>query len=157
MITENKTLDRELAPLKAIKNAYPNTHITQPASKGAGFENKHSGVILRVALNHGQSVLNIRCSGSILSEPVALPPRNNQHIIDFVRGASASALLYSSAKSAKANQLKPFEYFTYLLKELLKYPRENIPEEELKKLMSWSEALRIAAGRIKPDKKNLPA
>ena len=50
------------------------------------------------------------------SEPVALPPRNNQHIIDFVRGVSASALLYSSAKSAKANQLKPYEYFTYLLK-----------------------------------------
>ena len=39
-----------------------------------------------------------------------------------------------------ANQLKPCEYFAYLLKELLKYPRENIPEE-LKKMMPWSEAL----------------
>jgi len=50
-------------------------------------------------------------------------------------------LLYSIAESAKANQLKPYEYFAYLLKELLKYPRENVPEEELKKLMPWSEAL----------------
>ena len=72
---------------------------------------------------------------------MALSLRNNQHIIDFVRGASASALLYSSAKSAEANQLKPYEYFVSPLKELLKYPRENVPEEELKKLMPWSEVL----------------
>ena len=67
--------------------------------------------------------------------------KHSWHIIDSVRGASASALLYSIAESAKANQLKPYEYFAYLLKELLKYPRENVPEEELKKLMTWSEAL----------------
>jgi transposase IS66 len=55
--------------------------------------------------------------------------KHSWHIIDSVRGASASALLYSIAESAKANQLKPYEYFTYLLKELLKYPRENVSEE----------------------------
>ena len=60
-------------------------------------------------------------------------------------------------KSVKANRLKPYEYFASPLKELLKNPRENVPEVESKKLMSWSEALRIAAERIKPDKKNLPA
>ena len=48
--------------------------------------------------------------------------KHSWHIIDSVRGASASALLYSIAESAKANQLKPYEYFAYLLKELLKYP-----------------------------------
>ena len=58
--------------------------------------------------------------------------KHSWHIIDSVREASASALLYSIAESAKANQLKPYEYFTYLLKELSKYPRENVPEEELK-------------------------
>ena len=30
-----------------------------------------------------------------------------------------------------------------VLKELFKYPRENVPEEELKKLMPWSEALLV--------------
>ena len=40
-----------------------------------------------------------------------------------------------------------------VLKELVKYPRENVPVEELKKLMSWS----IDAGRIKQGKENLPA
>lgn len=67
--------------------------------------------------------------------------KHSWHIIDSMRGASASALLYSITESAKANQLKPYEYFAYLLKELIKYPRENVPEEELKKLMTWSEAL----------------
>ena len=63
------------------------------------------------------------------------------HIVDFVRGDSVSALLYSISESAKANHLKPYEYFVYLLKELLKYPRENVSEEGLKKLMPWSEEL----------------
>ena len=67
--------------------------------------------------------------------------KHSWHIIDSVRGASDSALLYSIAESVKANQPKPYEYFTYLLKELLKYSRENVPEEELKKLMPWSEVL----------------
>lgn len=67
--------------------------------------------------------------------------KHSWHIIDSVRGASASAFLYSIAESVKANQPKPFEYFTYLLMELLKYSRENVPEEELKKLMPWSEVL----------------
>lgn len=67
--------------------------------------------------------------------------KHSEHIIDSVRGISASALLYSIAERAKANQLKLYKYFVHLLKELLKYPRENISEEELKKLMPWSEVL----------------
>ena len=67
--------------------------------------------------------------------------KHSRHIIDSVRGASASALLYSNAESPKANQPKSYEYFVYLLQELLKYPRENVPEEEFKKLMPWSEVL----------------
>ncbi len=63
------------------------------------------------------------------------------HIVDSVNGASASALLYSIAESAKANQLKPYEYFAYLLTELVKYPRGNVPKDALSKLMPWSEDL----------------
>jgi transposase len=67
--------------------------------------------------------------------------KHSWHIIDSVRGANASALLYSIAESAKANNLKPYEYFRYLLTELVKYPRENVPEETLAALMPWSETL----------------
>lgn len=67
--------------------------------------------------------------------------KHSWHIIDSVKGAKASALLYSIAESAKANSLKPYEYFRYLLTELVKYPRENVPEEVLVSLMPWSESL----------------
>lgn len=67
--------------------------------------------------------------------------KHSWHIIDSVKGANASALLYSIAESAKANSLKPYEYFCYLLSELVKYPRNEVPEEELKKLMPWAKEL----------------
>ena len=67
--------------------------------------------------------------------------KHSWHIIDSVKGAKASALLYSIAESAKANSLKPYEYFSHLLTELVKYPRGNVPEEVLASLMPWSEAL----------------
>ena len=67
--------------------------------------------------------------------------KHSWHIIDSVKGAKASALLYSIAESAKANSLKPYEYFAYLLTELKNYPRENVPPDVLDRLMPWSEDL----------------
>ena len=67
--------------------------------------------------------------------------KHSWHIIDSTKGAKASALLYSIAESAKANRLKPYEYFCYLLKELVKYPRNDVPTEVLRTLMPWSEEL----------------
>jgi hypothetical protein len=67
--------------------------------------------------------------------------KHSWHIIDSTRGADASALLYSIAETAKANNLKPYEYFAYLLTELRKYPWDKVPEEALKKLMPWSSDL----------------
>ena len=67
--------------------------------------------------------------------------KHNWHIIDSVNGAKASAFLYSIAESAKANGLKPYEYFRYLLSELVKLPRDNVPEDVLNRIMPWSEEL----------------
>ena len=67
--------------------------------------------------------------------------KHSWHIIDSVKGAKASAFLYSIAESAKANSLKPYEYFKHLLTELVKYPRGNVPEDVLVSLMPWSEIL----------------
>ena len=67
--------------------------------------------------------------------------KHNWHIIDSKNGAKASAMLYSLAETAKANGLKPYEYFSYLLTRLMEYPRDHVPEEELEKLMPWSAEL----------------
>ena len=44
--------------------------------------------------------------------------RKNWLIIDTIRGAQSSAIIYSIAETAKANNLKPYEYFEYLLEEI---------------------------------------
>lgn len=50
-------------------------------------------------------------------------------------------MLYSLAETAKANGLKPYNYFSYLLTRLMNYPRGNVLEDELEKLMLWSAEL----------------
>lgn len=67
--------------------------------------------------------------------------KHSWHIIDSANGAEASAMLYSVAETAKANGLKPYEYFSYLLSQLVQYPRDNVPQGKLKELMPWSESL----------------
>ena len=44
--------------------------------------------------------------------------KNNWGMIEPVAGAEASAMIYSIAETAKANNLKPYNYFKYLLEEI---------------------------------------
>ncbi len=39
-------------------------------------------------------------------------------MIDTINGATSSAIIYSIAETAKANNLKPYEYFEYLLTQI---------------------------------------
>ena len=66
--------------------------------------------------------------------------KKNWYIIDTIRGAKASAVLYSIAETAKANNLKPYEYFKYLLEELPKHG-EFEDDSYLDNLLPWSDAL----------------
>ena len=47
--------------------------------------------------------------------------RKNWQLIDTIRGAENSAIIYSIAETAKANDLKPYEYFEHLLTEIPKH------------------------------------
>ncbi len=67
--------------------------------------------------------------------------KKNWQIIDSKNGAEASAMMYSLAETIKANRLKPYEYFSYLLSQLKEYPRNNVPEDVLADLMPWSDKL----------------
>ena len=42
-------------------------------------------------------------------------------MIDTINGAHSSAIIYSIAETAKANNLKPYNYFVYLLEEIPKH------------------------------------
>lgn len=66
--------------------------------------------------------------------------RKNWVMVDTKSGAEASAVMYSIVETAKANNLKVYEYLTYVLTELSKsieYPNTEVPE----RLLPWSDEL----------------
>lgn len=66
--------------------------------------------------------------------------KHNWYLIDTVSGAQASAIAYSIAETARANDLKPYEYFRYLLEELPKHGEFEDPAF-LDDLLPWSETI----------------
>ena len=59
---------------------------------------------------------------------------------DTIHGATSSAIIYSIAETAKANNLKPYEYFEYLLTEIPKHVDDK-NKDFLEDLLPWSETL----------------
>ena len=59
---------------------------------------------------------------------------------DNINGAKSSAIIYSIAETAKANNLKPYEYFEYLLTEIPKH-MDDTDRSFLNDLVPWSEKL----------------
>lgn len=58
-------------------------------------------------------------------------------MIDTINGATSSAIIYSIAETAKANNLKPYEYFEYLLTEIPAY-MDDIDRSFLEDFLPWS-------------------
>ncbi len=77
--------------------------------------------------------------------------KKNGYVIDTVHGAQASAVLYSIAETSRANDLKPYEYFRYLLEEIPKHG--EFETDYLDDLLPWSEAL-PAECRKRPPEEN---
>lgn len=69
--------------------------------------------------------------------------RKNWVMIDTINGARSSAIIYSIAETAKANSLKPYDYFEHLLTEIPKLMDKTTDEaeRELEKLLPWSPEL----------------
>ena len=66
--------------------------------------------------------------------------KKNWQMIDTISGAKASAIIYSIAETAKANNLKPYEYFEHLLSVIPEH-MEDTNTKFLEDLLPWSEAL----------------
>ena len=63
--------------------------------------------------------------------------KKNWQMIDTINGAKASAIIYSIAETAKANNLKPYDYFEYLLSEIPNHMDEKT-NSFLEDLLPWS-------------------
>lgn len=66
--------------------------------------------------------------------------KKNWQMIDTINGAKSSAIIYSIAETAKANNLKPYEYFEYLLTEIPKH-MDDTDRSFLDDLIPWSKNL----------------
>lgn len=75
--------------------------------------------------------------------------KKNWVMIDTIAGAKSSAIIYSIAETAKANNLKPYDYFEYLLTEIPKH-LDDTDRSFLNDLLPWSPSL--PANCRKPDK-----
>ncbi len=61
-------------------------------------------------------------------------------MIHTIHGAKSSEIIYSIVETAKANNLKPFDYVEYLLEEIPKH-MDDKARSFLKDLLPWSEKL----------------
>ena len=103
---------------------------------------------LRAFLDNGDIPIdNSACERAIRPFCVG---RKNWNVIDTVEGAQASAIVYSIAETAKANNLKPYQYFEYVLTELPeRISRKKDSTFSLDDLMPWSPKLPMSCRKIK--------
>lgn len=96
---------------------------------------------LRVFLTDGE--VPIDNSASERSIRTFCIGKKNWVLIDSIRGAKASAVIYSISETAKLNNLSTYNYFCYLLTELPKVVGKdgNIDHDTLESLMPWSAEL----------------
>ena len=66
--------------------------------------------------------------------------KKNWQMIDTINGAKTSAIIYSIVETAKANNLKPYDYVQYLLEKIPKH-MDDTNCSFLENLLPWSENL----------------
>lgn len=99
---------------------------------------RHSDDCQAGTLSSGMDVMAFAISTIVYTIMLAFAP--SWQIIDTINGANGSAIIYSIAETAKANNLKSYEYFEYLLMEISKHVDEQ-DRSFLEDLLSWSPKL----------------
>lgn len=93
---------------------------------------------LRVFLEDGEVPLDNNAAEQTI-RPFCVG-KKNWVMIDTIAGAESSAIIYSIAETAKANNLKPYNYFEYLLEEIPKHMDDH-DTSFCKDLLPWSDKL----------------
>lgn len=144
-LTAEERYSRRQREVKPLVEAYfawvheqdPATILSQKTRDGLNYS-MNQEKYLKVFLEDG----NIPIDNSATER--AIRPftigRANWHIIDTVHGAEASAIIYSLVETAKANNLKIYEYLKHLLTEIPKHI-DDTSMDFLEDLLPWSEKL----------------
>lgn len=75
--------------------------------------------------------------------------KKNWVMSDTIHGAEASGIVYSIVETAKANDLKPYEYMKHLLEEMPKH-MDDSSQDFLDDLLPWSDKLPAECHKLKP-------
>lgn len=79
--------------------------------------------------------------------------RKNWLFADQPVGAHTSAVIYSLVQTAKLNGVNPYYYLRFVLEKMSSCPNcKNLPEQELKDLMPWSDELKTAVQSYEKEK-----
>ncbi len=144
-MTFEERLEHRQLTVKPLVDAYftwVKENLTKVPSKGKthnGFSYSiNQEKYLRVFLEDGSVPMdNNAAEQSIRGFCVG---KKNWVMIDTIAGAEASAIIYSLAETAKANNLKPYDYFKYLLTEIPKH-LDDKNDDFCESLLPWSENL----------------
>lgn len=109
-------------------------------AKGLAYSINQEGY-LKVFLTDGEVPIDDSASERALRNFTI--GRKNWMTINTVRGAQASAVIYSITETARANGLNVYYYIKYLLEQLAELidDQGNIERSELEPLMPWSKTL----------------
>ena len=99
---------------------------------------------LRAFLNNGEVEISNNFAENAI-RPFVIG-RKNWLFSDTVKGAKASAIIYSLIETAKANGIEPRAYLTYVLTNM-QYLGKQISNEELESLLPWNEELKKSIAR----------
>lgn len=153
-LTAGERKDRRQLSVKPMVEAYftwARENLPKVPQKSKTWEGFHYSLnqekYLKVFLDDGEVPMdNNAAEQSIRGFCIG---KKNWVMIDTIAGAKASAIIYSIAETAKANNLKPYDYFEYLLTEIPKH-LDDTDRSFLDDLLPWSPSL--PANCRKPDK-----
>lgn len=154
LTAEERLMQRQLTikPLVDALFAYLKMHDCEVPTKGklrdAFTYALNQEKYLRVFLNDGEVPMDNNASERAIRGFCI--GKKNWQVIDTINGANSSAIIYSIAETAKANNLKPYEYFEYLLTEIPKHMEET-NRSFLEELLPWS--TKLPENIRKPQKK----
>ena len=120
-----------------VKEINPDTVMSEKTKDGLRYSINQEKY-LKVFLKDGNIPIDNSASERAI-RPFTIG-RSNWHVIDSLKGADASAVVYSIVETAKANQLKPYEYLKHLLSVVVEHIYDTDPAY-LEDLMPWSENL----------------
>ena len=103
---------------------------------------------LKVFLENGDVPIDNSAERSIRTFCVG---KKNRVLINFIKGAQASAVIYSITETAKLNELNPYYYIKYLLERIPELMNADgaIATKDLEPLLPWSESLPAKCHRIR--------